>query len=94
MLFRSRDFRSSTCPFKVVAIFEQEGLGKYDTHYIMTFLERIVLTYMHNNVRLSDGRTGEVVMINKLTLSRPIVKVGETFVDLSTEKGLSIESIV
>lgn len=90
----SRDFRSSTCPFKVVAIFEQEGLGKYDTQFIMTFLERIVLTYMHNNVRLSDGRVGEVVMINKLTLSRPIVKVGETFVDLSTEKGLSIESIV
>lgn len=90
----SRDFRSSTCPFKVVAIFEQEGLGKYDTHYIMTFLERIVLTYMHNNVCLSDGRIGEVVMINKLTLSRPIVKIGETFVDLSTEKGLSIESIV
>lgn len=90
----SRDFRSSTCPFKVVAIFEQEGLNKYDTHFIMTFLERIVLTYLHNNVRLSDGRIGEVVMINKLTLSRPIVKVGETFVDLSTEKGLTIESIV
>lgn len=90
----SRDFRSSTCPFKVVAIFEQEGLGKYDTHYIMTFLERIVLTYMHNNVRLNDGRIGEVVMINKLTLSRPIVKIGEDFVDLSTEKSLTIESIV
>ena len=90
----SRDFRSSTCPFKVVAIFEQEGLGKYDTHFIMTFLERIVLTYMHNNVRLSDGRVGEVVMINKMTLSRPIVKIGNDFVDLSTEKSLTIESIV
>ena len=90
----SRDFRSSTCPFKVVAIFEQEGLGKYDTHFIMTFLERIVLTYMHNNVRLSDGRVGEVVMINKMTLSRPIVKIGNNFVDLSTEKSLTIESIV
>jgi putative nucleotidyltransferase with HDIG domain len=90
----SRDFRDSTCPFKVVEIFEQEGLGKYDTHYIMTFLERIVLTYMHNNVRLSDGRIGQVVMINKLALARPIVQIGETFVDLSTEKNLSIESIV
>lgn len=90
----SRDFRSSTCPFKVVSLFEQDGFGKYGTHYLMTFLERIVLTYMHNNVRLSDGRIGKVVMINKMALSRPIVKVGEDFVDLSTEKNLTIESIV
>lgn len=89
----TRDFRNSTCPFKVVGMFEQD-LSKYDTKYIMIFLERIVLTYMHNNVRLSDGRIGEVVMINKLTLSKPIVKVGEEFVDLSVEKGLTIESIV
>lgn len=90
----SRDFRSSTCPFKVVALFEQEGLGKYDPHYILIFLERIVLTYINNNVQLSDGRIGEVVMINKLNLSRPIVKIGEEFVDLSTKKDLIIESIV
>ncbi len=90
----SRDFRSSTCPFKVVALFEQEGLGKYDPHFILLFLERIVLTYINNNVQLSDGRIGEVVMINKLNLSRPIVKIGEEFVDLSAKKDLTIESIV
>lgn len=90
----SRDYRESACPFKVVSMFEQEGLEKYDPHILLTFLERIVLTYMHNNVRLSDGRIGEVVMINKLTLSKPIVKVGEDFVDLSTTPGLTIEAIV
>ncbi len=90
----SRDFRSSNCPFKVVALFEQDGLGKYDTRFILTFLERIVLTYMHNTVQLSDGRIGEVVMINKLNLSRPIVKIGDDFIDLSQKKDLTIQSIV
>lgn len=90
----SRDYRQSACPFKVVSLFEQEGLEKYDPQILLTFLERIVLTYMHNNVRLSDGRIGEVVMINKLTLSRPVVKVREDFIDLSTTQGLTIEAIV
>lgn len=90
----SRDYRRSACPFKVVSLFEQEGLEKYDPHIILTFLERIVLTYMHNNVRLSDDRIGEIVMINRLTLSKPIVKIGDEFVDLSKQTSLTIEAIV
>ncbi len=90
----SRDYRNSTCPFKVVTLFEQEGLEKYDPHILLNFLERIVLSYLHNNVCLSDGRVGEVVMINKLSLSKPIVKIGEDFVDLSTTKDLTIDAIV
>lgn len=90
----SRDYRQSACPFKVVSLFEQEGLEKYDPQILLTFLERIVLTYMHNNVRLSDERIGEIVMINKLTLSKPIIKIGDEFVDLSKTPGLTIEAII
>lgn len=90
----NRVYRKAFCPFDVVENFEQEGFLKYDPKYLMIFLERIVESYLHNLVRLSDGRLGEVIMINKLSLSRPVVKVGDTFVDLSKELNLSIEAIV
>lgn len=90
----ARVYRGPICPFKVVDIFQNEGLQKYDPHYLLTFLEGIVLTYMHNTVLLNNGLRGEIIMINKLNLSKPIVKTGEHYIDLSKVKGLYIESLL
>lgn len=90
----ARVYRGPMCPFTVIEIFENEGLQKYDTRYIMTFLENVVNTYMLQRVRLSDGRTGEVVFINRSCLARPTVKVDSNFLDLTCHPELSIEAIV
>lgn len=90
----NRRYRNAICPFDVVENFERDGLLKYDPGYLMTFMERIVQSYMHNIVRLNDGREGEVVMINKLALSRPILRIGNGFLDLSKEPRLVIEAII
>ena len=90
----ARVYRGPQCPFKVISLFEEEGLQKYDPHYILTFLERIVSSYMHNNVRLSDGRIGEVIMINPGKLSKPMVRVGDEYIDLSKKSDMWIEDLV
>ncbi len=90
----ARVYRGPMCPFKVIELFENEGLQKYDTHYIMTFLENIVNTYMLQSVRLNDGTVGEVVFINRSALARPTIKTTEGFLDLSEHHELSIEEIV
>lgn len=90
----ARCYRGPMCPFKVVDIFESEGLQKYDTRFIMTFLENIVNTYMLNRVKLNDGREGEVVFVNRAALSRPTIKSGGEFIDLSANPDLYIEAII
>lgn len=90
----ARVYRGPMCPFKVIDIFENEGLQKYDTHYIMTFLENIVNTYMLNRVKLNDGRVGDVVFVNRASLARPTIKCANEFIDLSAEPGLYIEAII
>ncbi|MFT4144957.1 MAG: HD-GYP domain-containing protein [Mobilitalea sp.] len=90
----NRRYRKSICPFEVVENFEKDGFLKYDPGLLMTFLERIVQSYIHNIVRLSDGRKGEVVMINKFALSRPVVRIGNEFIDLSKELKLTIEEVI
>ncbi len=90
----NRKYRDAICPFAVVAEFEKDGYLKFDPKYLMVFMERIVQSYMHTIVRLSDGREGEVMMINKLTMSRPVVRIGTEFVDLSREHHLSITAII
>lgn len=90
----NRRYRNAICPFDVVENFERDGFLKFDPKYLMVFMERIVESYLHNIVRLSDGREGEVIMINKLALSRPVVRVGKEFVDLSKDHRLNIEAII
>lgn len=90
----ARVYRGPLCPFKVIGIFEAEGFQKYDPKYIMTFLEYIVNTYVNNRVRLSNGWEGEIVLINKLDLARPIVHCGDKYIDLSHEKHITIEEIL
>lgn len=90
----ARIYRGPMCPFRVIEIFESEGLQKYDPEFIMTFLESIVNTYLHNEVLLSDNTKATVVFINKQHLSKPIVKQGEEIIDLSKENNLHINAIL
>lgn len=91
----ARVYRGPLCPFKVVAIFEAEGLQKYDSRFILTFLQHISETYMNNRVSLSDGTVGDIVMINKNALSRPMIKTLDgQFVNLVDRTDLTIENFV
>ena len=90
----NRLYRNAICPFDVVESFEKDGFLKYDPGFLLTFMERIVESYLHNIVRLNDGREGEVVMINKLSLSRPVIKIGSEYIDLYKNHKLSIEAIL
>lgn len=86
----ARVYRNAVCPFEVIHILEDEGMTKYDTQYLMCFLEHLTLSYINSNVRLSNGSEGKIVMLNKHSLSRPVVKCGRKYIDLSTERSTYI----
>lgn len=86
----NRSYRDSICPFDVIAQFEAEGLHLFEIEYIMTFLRNIAALYIHNKVKLSDGREGEIIMIHPNQISRPLVQIENTYVDLSKESNIKI----
>ena len=90
----ARVYRGPLCPFKVISIFESEGLQKYDSHYILTFLEHVTTTYMNNRVKLNNGMEGDVIFMNRNQYSRPMIQCGDKFIDLSKEPDLYIETFV
>lgn len=90
----ARIYRGPLCPFKAIALFESEGLQKYDTHCILTFLENVVNTYLLNEVRLSNGLTGHIVFVNKSRLSAPTIRTDHGFIDLSAHPDITIEALL
>ena len=90
----ARVYRGPMCPFDVVYMFETEGYTKYDTKYVMTFMEGISDTYINTNVRLNNQEEGTVIFINKNELSRPVVRTKDDFIDLSKKRDLKIEAVI
>lgn len=90
----ARVYRGPLCPFEVLNVYETEGYQRFDPKYLLVFMENVANTYLNNTVKLSDGRTGEIVMINKNNLTRPIIKMEGGFVDLMSKKDLNIVEIL
>lgn len=91
----NRSYRSAMCPFEVIATFERDGLYKYKPQFIMTFLERIANTYINNDVLLSNGDIGTIVLINKQHLTRPIIQMDDRrFINLEKHPEIYIQAIV
>ncbi len=89
-----RCYRDPICPFKVVEEMQQLEYDKYDAKYMIPLLEMIVQSYIGNNVMLSNDQDGKVVMLNRNDLARPIVKINDSYVDLSKERSLYIDAII
>lgn len=90
----ARVYRGPLCPFKVIEVIETDGLQKYDVHLVLTFLENVVNTYIQNRCRLSDGRIGTIIYVNKDKLGRPIVQCGGEYVNLAVQPELYIETLL
>ena len=75
-------------------MFEEEGFQRYDAEMILCFLENIVNTYVLDTVRLNTGEVGEIVFINRTHLSRPTIKIGDDYIDLSKCPDVYIQEIL
>lgn len=88
-----RSYREDICAFDVVMAFEEDGYKKYDVSALIPFLNCIAQSQIGSHVILNDGTEGNIIMLNK-RLTRPIIKVGNEFIDLMRRSELEIIKIV
>ena len=81
-------------PFWLLKHLEDTGYQKYDSTMLMTFIARITNNFIRHKVRLSNNTIGQIVLINKFNLTRPLVQIGNSFIDLAIRKDLSILEIL
>ncbi|WCN38651.1 HD-GYP domain-containing protein [Aneurinibacillus uraniidurans] len=79
--------------YKVINQMQEDRFGKLDPKIIRLFLHKIMMILIGSEVVLSDGRKGEIVMIHTHEPARPLVKIGNEFIDLSKSSSINIEQI-
>lgn len=93
-MIASRQYRESLCPFKIIRLFEKDGLHKYDTDYTILFLRSMLDTYIGYHVILNTGEEAEITAVNPSSLSSPIVSINGQMINLSIDKKREILHII
>lgn len=89
----NRSYRKGICPFEVLEQMEREK-DSYEPVVLHKFINNTAESYVNNEVMLSNGERGRVVLLNKDFLSRPLVFVGNKTYDLSKMNDIYIENII
>lgn len=90
----NRVYKLMESPFQAFELMENHTFGILDPVVVRTFLSNIAAYYIGDFVHLSTGETGEIVYINARCIAKPIVRVGDQFIDLTKEKHISITGLV
>lgn len=90
----NRSYKSKISPFRAAEIVMEESTVHLDPEIVQLFLSRISQFYVGNTVQLNTGEIGEIVMVNRYNLTRPLVRVKERFYDLSSNYRLQIVEVL
>ncbi|GGE66046.1 HD-GYP domain-containing protein [Priestia taiwanensis] len=64
--------------------------GKLNPKIVLPFVNYLKQHFVHQTVTLSDGQVGEIIYFSNDELTKPLVRVGDTFIDLKKETNLRI----
>ena len=81
-------------PFRAFEMMEQEAHEGFHVEETLAFLTQVPGYYIGDRFFLSTGDIGEILYINPHMKSRPLVRAGGRFLDLSIERHISIEAMV
>lgn len=90
----NRIYKAKESPFEVFDMMENETFGYLDPRVVTAFLGNIAAYYIGDFVKLTTGEIGEIVYINPRHASQPVVKVADTYIDLSQTTGKKIKELL
>ena len=91
----NRSYKQRSTPFDVMDMFRSEYLTKCDPGIMMTFMRHISAYYIGQMVRLTNGDSAEIIYINPILISKPIIKTSNgDIIDLSVEQNMRIEEML
>lgn len=72
----------------------QNRFGELDAHIVGVFIDKMMAMMVGNDVRLSDGTVGSIVLVHPNEPFKPLVKVGTSFIDMRQSPDLKIEQVL
>lgn len=89
-----RYYRTAAPLYEVLTQMEENVYGKLDPYICRVFINKLMQSMIGNDVVLTDGRVGKIIMILAHDPLHPLVNIGEDFIDLSKNRKLGIVRVL
>jgi HD-GYP domain-containing protein (c-di-GMP phosphodiesterase class II) len=89
-----RVYKDATPFYMVIRQMQEDSFGVLDHAICHVFVHRMMELAIGDEVILTDGRRGYIINSNPLDIINPLVRVGETYINLSKEPNLYIQTLV
>ncbi|MCR8636369.1 HD-GYP domain-containing protein [Paenibacillus radicis (ex Xue et al. 2023)] len=89
-----RAYRNAAPFYETLKQMHDNAFGVLDPQIIRLFMDKIMQSIIGNEVLLTDGRTGTIVMVNPHDPLHPLVSMSSGFLDLSKQSSCHIERIL
>ncbi|MGM0437662.1 MAG: HD-GYP domain-containing protein [Bacillota bacterium] len=93
-LTANRIYQPESTPFEAIKLFREETFGDFDYDLLRVFLDKMPNYFINEKVILNNGKEAEVVFINPRHQDKPIIKVGDSYIDLYKNNDIKIERMV
>jgi HD-GYP domain-containing protein (c-di-GMP phosphodiesterase class II) len=89
-----RFYRTAAPLYEVLRQMDDSVYGKLDPYICSVFINKLMQSMIGNEVLLTDGQVGKIIMILAHDPLRPLVNIGDDFIDLSRHRQLGIVRVI
>jgi len=89
-----RVYKKRDTPFRVFEMFKTEGVKNFDPKIVNVFLNNVSVYYVGSKVFLNTGETGEIAYIPPQSITEPVIRIGQEYIDLAQDRSRSILCMV
>lgn len=89
-----RCYHSKLSPFIVADEMLRASTNHLDIEIVSVFIKNIAHFFVGNEVELSSGAVGEIILLNPYAITRPLIKLPLDYIDLAKRYDLDITKII
>lgn len=90
----TKTYRSKNSPLKAVEEIQADSYNHLDPYICKTFVNNIIDYYNGREIRLSNEQVGNIVKINPIEITKPLVQCDNEYHDLSIERNIEVIEIL
>jgi len=92
-MISTRTYRERRDLLHVLRELHRLSFNELDPTVVHTFIRRLLPFFVGKTAVLSNGESGVIVMTNPTDFFRPLIRCGETFIDVSRQQGVEVVDI-
>ena len=93
-LTSERVYKDKSTPFEAIEEFRKMGMHSFDIKILNVFFKSIIQYYVNSKVKTNNGEVGEIVFIPPNDITKPVIRLENSYVELSRNSNIKIVEIV